>query len=40
MLEELLAATSAITLTGAVTRHGWPRMGVKTLPVRLDLRKA
>ena len=35
VLEELLAATSAITLDGPVTRPGWPRMGVSILPVRL-----
>jgi cytochrome P450 len=37
VLEELLAATSAVTLAGPVTRPGWPRMGVSTLPVRLQV---
>jgi cytochrome P450 len=40
VIEELLAATAAITLTGPVTRFGWPRMGVRVLPVRLDPRQA
>ena len=40
VLDELLAATSAITLTGTITRPGWPRMGVSALPLRLDARPA
>lgn len=36
VIEELLAATQAITLAGPVTRFSWPRMGVRVLPVRLD----
>jgi cytochrome P450 len=36
VIEELLAATRAVTLTGPVTRFAWPRMGVRVLPVRLD----
>jgi cytochrome P450 len=39
VLEELLAATSAVTLTGAITRPAWPRMGVSTLPVHLAPRR-
>jgi cytochrome P450 len=38
VLEELLAATSAITVAGPVTRPAWPRMGVSSLPLRLDPR--
>jgi cytochrome P450 len=38
VIEELLAATRSITLAGPVTRFAWPRMGVRTLPVRLDPR--
>jgi cytochrome P450 len=36
VLEELLVATRAISLTGPVTRFAWPRMGVRALPVRLE----
>jgi cytochrome P450 len=40
VIEELLAATRAITLAGPVTRFAWPRMGVRVLPVRLDPQRA
>jgi len=40
VIEELLAATRAITLTGPVSRFAWPRMGVRVLPVRLDRQRA
>jgi cytochrome P450 len=39
VLEELLAGTRAITLTGPVTRFAWPRMGVRVLPVHLAPRR-
>lgn len=40
VIEELLAATQAITLAGPVARFAWPRMGVRVLPVRLDPQRA
>ena len=35
VLEELLAATRAVSLAGPITRFAWPRMGVRVLPVYL-----
>jgi cytochrome P450 len=35
LLEEILARTASIELSGEVTRAAWPRMGVTRFPVRL-----